>query len=192
MRARPDRVLCILRQSGVSVLLLAHGFRQSDYAAMLAEVRSRLPDLRVALVIDDSFEELLRADHVHRRTPSLALCRVRPLLAADGNHGWVAVSGRGYEGRGGADAYARGDYLLRHGSAFRKSGESSPVRQVGMVYVSNRPRQRTRCISSIASACRRGSAASSSAHSRSLAQRKCRELASLHPLSLLPPAASPY
>jgi len=50
-----------LRQSGVSVLLLARGFRQSNYAAMLAEVRCRLPDLRVALVIDDSFGELLAA-----------------------------------------------------------------------------------------------------------------------------------
>ena len=35
-----------LRQSGASVLLLARRFRQSDYVAMLAEVRDRCPDAR--------------------------------------------------------------------------------------------------------------------------------------------------
>jgi fatty-acyl-CoA synthase len=50
-----------LRQSGVSVLLLAGGFRQSDYRAMLAEVRPRLPDLRLSLVIDDDWRMLLEA-----------------------------------------------------------------------------------------------------------------------------------
>src|SRR5262249_42185020 len=44
-----------LRQSGVSVLVLAREFRKSDYRAMLAEVRPLLPELRMALVIEDDF-----------------------------------------------------------------------------------------------------------------------------------------
>jgi fatty-acyl-CoA synthase len=50
-----------LRQSGVSVLLLARELRKSDYRAMLAEVRPALPDLRVALVLDDDWAMLLAA-----------------------------------------------------------------------------------------------------------------------------------
>ncbi len=50
-----------LRQAGVSVLLLAREFRKCDYRAVLAEVRPRLPDLRVALVIDDDWPTLLAA-----------------------------------------------------------------------------------------------------------------------------------
>ncbi|KFE62002.1 AMP-binding protein [Hyalangium minutum] len=48
-----------LRQSGTSVLLLARAFRQSDYRKMLEEVRSKCPELRVALVLDDDWELLL-------------------------------------------------------------------------------------------------------------------------------------
>ena len=51
----------VLRQSGASVLLLARRFRQSDYAAMLAEVRERCPDLGAALVLDDDWNTLLDA-----------------------------------------------------------------------------------------------------------------------------------
>jgi len=51
----------VLRQSGASVLLLARRFRQSDYAAMLAEVRGRCPDLDAALVLDDDWDTLLDA-----------------------------------------------------------------------------------------------------------------------------------
>jgi fatty-acyl-CoA synthase len=47
-----------LRQSGTTVLLLAKAFRQSDYVGMLAEVRPKCPDLRVALVIDDDWKSL--------------------------------------------------------------------------------------------------------------------------------------
>ncbi|WP_224368834.1 AMP-binding protein [Hyalangium versicolor] len=47
-----------LRQSGTSVLLLARGFRQSDYRKMLEEVRPRCPELRLALVLDDDWEML--------------------------------------------------------------------------------------------------------------------------------------
>ena len=51
----------VLRQSEASVLLLARRFRQSDYAAMLAEVRERCPDLGAALVLDDDWGTLLDA-----------------------------------------------------------------------------------------------------------------------------------
>src|ERR1700694_3533327 len=42
-----------LNQSGISLLILAAGFRQADYAAMLAEVKGRCPELREALVLGD-------------------------------------------------------------------------------------------------------------------------------------------
>jgi fatty-acyl-CoA synthase len=50
-----------LRQSGVSLLLLARGFRQTDYVAMLAEVRDRCPELREALVFEDDWAALMAA-----------------------------------------------------------------------------------------------------------------------------------
>ncbi|MBJ6765447.1 AMP-binding protein [Myxococcaceae bacterium JPH2] len=58
-----------LNQAGVSVLLLAKGFRQTDYRTMLEEVRPRCPALRVALVLDDDWELLARTGaHVSERT----------------------------------------------------------------------------------------------------------------------------
>ncbi|WP_228530756.1 MULTISPECIES: AMP-binding protein [Myxococcaceae] len=48
-----------LSQSGVSVLLLSARFRQTDYVAMLAEVRPRLPQLREAIVFEEGWERLL-------------------------------------------------------------------------------------------------------------------------------------
>ena len=48
-----------LTKAGVSVLLLARGFRQSDYVGMLGEVRGRCPRLRETLVVDDEWRELL-------------------------------------------------------------------------------------------------------------------------------------
>jgi fatty-acyl-CoA synthase len=48
-----------LNQSGVSLLILAQGFRQSDYVGMLAEVRPRCPRLREALVLEDDWDALL-------------------------------------------------------------------------------------------------------------------------------------
>jgi fatty-acyl-CoA synthase len=45
-----------LRRAGVSGLLLARGFRQSDYLKTLAEVRGRCPDLRWSLVLDDDWD----------------------------------------------------------------------------------------------------------------------------------------
>ena len=58
-----------LQQSGTSVLLLSRGFRQTDYRKMLEEVRPRCPELRVALVVDDDWELLLKnGAHVSERT----------------------------------------------------------------------------------------------------------------------------
>jgi fatty-acyl-CoA synthase len=50
-----------LRQSGVSVLLYARGFRQTRYVPMVEEVRPRLPALRLAFVLDDDWRLLLDA-----------------------------------------------------------------------------------------------------------------------------------
>src|SRR6266852_1617015 len=49
-----------LNQSGISFLIMAAGFRQADYKAMVAEVRDRCPDLRETLVIDEGWEGLER------------------------------------------------------------------------------------------------------------------------------------
>ena len=48
-----------LDQSRAGVLLLARGFRQTDYRAMFAEVRPRLSHLRHALVLEDDWQGLL-------------------------------------------------------------------------------------------------------------------------------------
>jgi fatty-acyl-CoA synthase len=49
----------VLNQSGISLLLLARAFRQSDYAGMLAEVRGRCATLRESIILDDGWEALL-------------------------------------------------------------------------------------------------------------------------------------
>ena len=49
-----------LNQSGVSFLILAAGFRTTDYRTMLAEVKGKCPQLREALVLDDGWEALKR------------------------------------------------------------------------------------------------------------------------------------
>ena len=49
----------VLNQSGVSLLLLARAFRQSDYVGMLASVRHRCPALRGTIVLDDGWDALL-------------------------------------------------------------------------------------------------------------------------------------
>ena len=51
----------VLREAGVSVLVLAKAFRTSDYVTMLTEVRPRLPGLRDAIVIDDDWDKLCGA-----------------------------------------------------------------------------------------------------------------------------------
>ncbi len=49
-----------LNQSGTSLLILAAGFRQADYVAMLAEVKARCPTLQEALVLEDGWAALKR------------------------------------------------------------------------------------------------------------------------------------
>ncbi len=49
-----------LNQSGLTFLILAAGFRQADYRAMLAEVKGRCPALREALVLKDGWDALKR------------------------------------------------------------------------------------------------------------------------------------
>ena len=49
-----------LNQSSISFLILAAGFRQTDYRAMLAEVKGECPGLREALVLDDGWDALRR------------------------------------------------------------------------------------------------------------------------------------
>ena len=51
----------VLNQSGTRLLLLARGFRGTDYVALLGEVRGRCPALQKALVLDDEWGTLLRA-----------------------------------------------------------------------------------------------------------------------------------
>ena len=54
-----------LNKTGVSLLVMSRGFRQSDYAAMLAEVRARCPELRTAIVLEDDWDAFLaEAGHV--------------------------------------------------------------------------------------------------------------------------------
>ena len=48
---RTHEITYALQQSGVSVLIMARGFRQTDYVAMLAEVRPQLEELREVVVL---------------------------------------------------------------------------------------------------------------------------------------------
>ncbi len=47
-----------LKQSGVSTLVLARGFRGADYVQMVWEVKSKCPDLRQTVVIEEEWHEL--------------------------------------------------------------------------------------------------------------------------------------
>ncbi len=47
-----------LKHSGVSTLILAKGFRQADYVAMVREVRIRCPELKQTIVIEDEWADL--------------------------------------------------------------------------------------------------------------------------------------
>jgi len=57
---RTTELAYALEQSGVSFLILARAFRQTDYVRMLAEVRGQCPDLREALVLEDGWDALIR------------------------------------------------------------------------------------------------------------------------------------
>jgi fatty-acyl-CoA synthase len=48
-----------LNQSGIGLLILSQGFRQTSYVEILAEVRPRCPKLREALVLEDDWDRLL-------------------------------------------------------------------------------------------------------------------------------------
>src|SRR5205807_3825867 len=57
---RTSELEFVLNQSGISFLILAAGFRQADYRAMLAEVKGRCPELREALVLEDGWDAIQR------------------------------------------------------------------------------------------------------------------------------------
>lgn len=48
----------VLNQSGVSVLLLAAGFRQTDYVALFEQVKPKCPSLRQAFVLEKDWDRL--------------------------------------------------------------------------------------------------------------------------------------
>jgi fatty-acyl-CoA synthase len=50
-----------LQQSGTSLLIHASAFRSADYVAMVDEVRSRCPELRVTLSLEDDWKDLKEA-----------------------------------------------------------------------------------------------------------------------------------
>ena len=59
-------------------------------------------------------QPLRRADHVHRRARPARLRRLRPVQPAHGDHGRLALPGRGHEAVHQRDAHGRGHDLLRH------------------------------------------------------------------------------
>ena len=69
-----------LAKSGVSVLVLARAFRQTDYRAMVAEVRPRCPLLREAIVLEDDWDALL-ADA--EQVPDAELAAVEAAVRSD-------------------------------------------------------------------------------------------------------------
>jgi fatty-acyl-CoA synthase len=56
---KPAELEYALRKAGVSLLLMAQGFRQSDYVAMLDEVRDGCPLLRAAVVFEEDWRAFL-------------------------------------------------------------------------------------------------------------------------------------
>ncbi|MCI0699766.1 MAG: AMP-binding protein, partial [Planctomycetia bacterium] len=69
-----------LNRSGITLLCLARGFRQTDYLAILAEVRNRCPLLRDELVIDTDWNALLAAG---RELSESALAEIESQLQFD-------------------------------------------------------------------------------------------------------------
>ena len=70
----------VLNQSGITLLLLARAFRQSDYVGMLASVRDQCQSLRESIVLDDGWDALL-ADA--ERTPETFLAEREAALQFD-------------------------------------------------------------------------------------------------------------
>jgi len=56
---KPAELEYALTKTGVSLLVLARGFRQADYVAMVAQVRPRCPLLRETVVFEDDWAGLL-------------------------------------------------------------------------------------------------------------------------------------
>ncbi len=54
---RTSELEYVLNQAGISFLILAAGFRQADYRAMLAEVKGKCPELREAVVLEGGASE---------------------------------------------------------------------------------------------------------------------------------------
>jgi fatty-acyl-CoA synthase len=77
---KPAELEYALTKAGVSLLLLARGFRQADYVAMLDDVFPRCPLLREAIVLDDQWAGLL-ADG--ERVDERALAAVEATLDPD-------------------------------------------------------------------------------------------------------------
>ena len=48
-----------LRKAGVSLLVMARGFRRADYVAMLESVRGACPELRIVIVLEDDWDTFL-------------------------------------------------------------------------------------------------------------------------------------
>jgi fatty-acyl-CoA synthase len=65
----------VLNQAGVSVLVTAARFRQSDFAAMVREVRPRCPELREVIVLEEDWQRLVSStigdDELEARAASL-------------------------------------------------------------------------------------------------------------------------
>jgi fatty-acyl-CoA synthase len=58
-----------LNKAGVSLLVMARGFRQSDYVGMLDEVRGNCPELHAVIVLEDDWEAFLaEGEHVSDST----------------------------------------------------------------------------------------------------------------------------
>jgi fatty-acyl-CoA synthase len=77
---KPVDLEYVLNRSGVSLLCLARRFRQSDYLAILGEVRERCPSLRDTLVLDTDWHALLSAG---RTTDERALEEIEQTLQFD-------------------------------------------------------------------------------------------------------------
>ena len=55
---RTHELVHALKQSGASLLVMARGFRQTDYVAMVKEAEEELPEHLKVIVIDDEWREL--------------------------------------------------------------------------------------------------------------------------------------
>ena len=65
-----------LAQSGVSFLVMARAFRQSDYVALLEQVRPQCPELRESVVLERDWESFL-ASGAQVSEAALAECEAR-------------------------------------------------------------------------------------------------------------------